>query len=313
MKTVATMLLSLTVVFTLSAQIPVKKDLMQMLEKVPPPPTTVKDAYAKITTSSDYAVLTCSAEKLFKSIDQEVKGVEAEFAAQPKADPNSIAPGLSSEETKKMNDPEMRKRLKKMSKEEKMKMAMEMMNSIPAGRPATETDPVPVRAALDEWQKLSNDTQDEFQRSVTEQQEEVKSANEYEKSHSEIDAWEAAEIAKLPQISSGEMSAPDPIKVKAVKLKSSDKHIAVANKRLEHIRSQWRASLDHVNARYKTFNKKLVAANYAADSKSFSSKKILADAQIMILNTISRQIGQSRIAWEESASWQARRVSIENQ
>jgi hypothetical protein len=212
-----------------------------------------------------------------------------------------------------MNDPELKKKLKNLSKEEKMKLAMEMMNSMSAGRPATETDPAPVRAALDEWQKLSNDTQAEFQRSVAEQHEEVKSASEYEKSHSEIDTWEATEIAKLPQISSGEMSAPDPLKVKAVKLKSSDKHIAAANKRLEQIRSQWRASLDHINARYTAFNNKLVAAKYAADSKNFSSKKILADAQIIILNAIGRQIAQSRNAWEESASWQARRVSIENQ
>jgi hypothetical protein len=94
MRTVAAIVLLSTLLSTLSAQVPVKKDLMQMLEKVPSPPKTVKDAFAKMVISNDYGVLKCRAEKLFQFIDQEVKGVETEFAAQPKADPNSIAPGL---------------------------------------------------------------------------------------------------------------------------------------------------------------------------------------------------------------------------
>jgi hypothetical protein len=313
MRTVAIIAVLSTLVVTLSAQVPVKKDILQMLDKIPAPPTNVKDAFAKIVSTNDYGNLKCSAEKLFISIDREVKEIEAEFAAQPRPDVTSVMPGFSSEDAKKMNDPEMKKKMKKMSKEEKMKMAMEMMNSMPASGPAAEIDPPPVRAALEERQKLANDAQEDFQRSVAEQQEEMKLTNEYEKSHSEINTWEAAEISKLPQISSGEMSAADPVKVNAVQLKSSDKHIIVANKRLEQIRSQWRAYSDYIKKRYTAFHQKLAAANYAADSKNFSTKKILADAQLMILTAIGHQISLSRKAWEESASWQARRVIIENQ
>jgi hypothetical protein len=313
MRSVIILVVITVIAYNLSAQVPVQKDLMQMLGKIPSPPTTVKDAFAKIGAKNSSGELNCSADKLFKSIEEDVKGVEAEFKAQPRPDASSVVPGLSSEDAKKMSSPEMKKKMKKMSKEEKMKMAMEMMNSMSPGTPVTESDPPLVRAALDEWQIIYNDTQNEFQRSVNEQQEEAKAAEEYEKSHSEVNSWEAAEIAKLPQISTGEMSAADPVKVKTVKLKSADKHITITNKRLEQIRSKWRESADHANAKYSKFYQKLIAANYAVDSKNFSTKKILADAQISILQLVAHQMKQSRNAWEESASWQARRINIENQ
>jgi hypothetical protein len=106
------------------------------------------------------------------------------------------------------------------------------------------------------------------------------------------------------------MSAPDPAKVKEVKLRSADKHIAVADKRLEQIRSRLRASVDHAKTRYSAFYQKLIAANYAADSKNFSSKKVLSDAQMMIFKDVAQQVDRSRKAWEESASWQLNREKI---
>jgi hypothetical protein len=313
MRTFMTLAVLSTIVFTLSAQVPVQKDLMKMLEKIPPPPTTAKDAFTKAAANNENGVSKYSAEKLFKSIEQDINEVKTEFAAQPKPDAGSVVPGLSSEDAKKMSSSEMKKKMKTMSKEEKMKMAMEMMNSMSPGTPATEADPPLVREALDEWQNIYNSTQNEFQRSFNEQREEAKAVEEYQKSHSRLDSLETAEIAKLPQISSGEMSAPDPVKVKEVKLKSADKHIAVANKRLVQIRSKWRESVDHAKARYTVFYQKLIAANYAVVSKNFSTKKVFADAQISILQIIQHQMEQSRKAWEESASWQAQRVNIENQ
>lgn len=194
-----------------------------------------------------------------------------------------------------------------------MKMAMEMMKSTQAGQPVTESDPPAVRAALDEWQKVYNTTQEEFEQSAARQKEEATLTQEYEKSHAEIDRSESEEIAKLPQISSGEMSAPDPAKVKEVKLKAADKHIALANKRLTQFVSRWRASFEHLKKRYTSFYQKLVAAQYASESKNFSTKKILSDAQMTILTAISGVMVQSKQAWEESAAWQARRKNVEQQ
>jgi len=314
MKKTVTILFLLAIACIMQAQVPVKRELMQLYGKYPPPPANSKDAFTKLVATEQYGVSKCSAEKMFAPIDKEIKSIEAEFAAQPKPDASSMSAGvLSTDNMKKMSDPDMRKKMKSKGKEEKMKMAMEMMKSMPKSGPALEPDPPAVRAALDEWQKIYNDTQNEFKRSVAEQEEGIKSAEEYKKAHADIDAWEAAEVAKLPQISSGEMSAPDPAKVKVVRLKSADKHITIADKRVEQLRGKLSASADHAKTRYSAFYQKLIAANYAADSKNFSTKKILADAQLMILKDLASQIELSRKAWEESASWQMNREKIEKE
>jgi hypothetical protein len=220
---------------------------------------------------------------------------------------------MSPDMMKKMQDPEMKKQMKKMSKEEKMKMAMEMMNSGAVGQPVVAMDPPPIRAALDEWQKIYNSLQPEYVNAGTVQNEQMRVQEEYEKRHADIADWEKTEIAKLPQISSGEMSAPDPTQVKVVQLKAADRHIALANRRLEVIRSTWNAFAEKIRSRYGIFYQKLIAADYALDSKNFSTKKTLADAQMMVLKDLDRLIGQSRTAYEESAQWMARRVEIEQQ
>ena len=286
----------------LMAQSPVKKDLMKILEQQPQPPASSKEAFAKVAVSKENGNMTYSVAKLFAATDQHISEIEAELAAQPKAAPGNIPAGSMSASD--------RKKMKGMSKEEKMKMAMEMMQTMPGGAPVAEMDPPAIRATLDEWQKIYNDTSPEFQRAVVKQQEEAKLAEQYQKAHAEVDSWQAAEVAKLPRISSGETSAPDQVMLKAVNLKAADKHIAVADKRLEQLRARWQTSVDQTKARYSAFYKKLVAANYATESKNFSTRKILSDAQMMILASIKGQIEQSRSAWVESASWQGRKKEI---
>ena len=98
-------------------------------------------------------------------------------------------------------------------------------------------DPPAIRAALDEWQKIYNSLQPEFVNAGAMVNEEMRVQGEYEKGHADITDWEKTEIEKLPQIPSGEMSAPDPAQVKAVQLKAADRHIALSNRRLGVIRS----------------------------------------------------------------------------
>lgn len=286
----------------LMAQAPVKKDLMKILEQQPQPPASSKEAFAKVTVNEENGNMTYSAAKIFAATDQQISAIEAEFAAQPKAAPGNVPAGSTSASD--------RKKMKGMSKEEKMKMAMEMMQTMPGGAQASEMDPPDIRAALDEWQKIYNDTSQEFQRAVVKQQEEAKLAEQYQRAHAEVDSWQTAEVAKLPRISSGETSAPDQVMLKAVNHKAADKHIAVADKRLDQLRVRWQTSVDQTKARYSVFYKKLVAANYAAESKNFSTRKILSDAQMMILTSIKGQIEQSRKAWVEAASWQGRKKQI---
>jgi hypothetical protein len=296
--------------FFLFAQVPVKTDLIHMLVKVPAPPLSVKESFSKTVVRGN-GDPTCTADKIFFSIEQEIKNFESEFETAAKGSAREAVPDASSDQAKKMSDPEMKKKMKSMTKEEKMAMAMEMMKSAPAGTPPM--DPPPIRAALDEWQKIYNDTQNEFNRSAAAQKEESELNEDNIKAHRDIDAWERSEIAKLPRISSGEMDAPDPARVTMVRMAASDKHIALADKRLAVIRSRWDASAKRTKERYDLFHKKLMSADYAAGSKNFSTKKVLADAQMMILKEIVLLEQLSRAAWEESASWQARRITIEQE
>jgi hypothetical protein len=312
MRTMTMFVLLAVLASTLPAQVPVKKDLMLLIDQVPPPPASVRDAYTKTTKSKETGVLRCSAEKVFETVDKEIKSVEEAYKAQG-PDAAAAATGMSPDMVKKMQDPEMKKRMKKMSKEEKMKMATEMMNSGAMSPSVVVKDPPPIRAALDEWQKIYNTLQPEFVHAGEVVKEEMRVQAEYEKGHTDISDGEQAEIAKLPRISSGEMSAPDPARVKVVRLKAADLHIALANRRLGVIHSTWNAFREKTKNRYGVFYQKLIAADYALDSRNPSTKKTLADAQMMVVKDLGRLASQSRTAYEESAQWMAHRVEIEQQ
>lgn len=311
MRTLSVLLLVGIAVPSLTAQVPVKKDVMALFAKIPPPPASSKEAFAKGTITANGASMRCSHEKIFGDVEDAIKAIDTEFAQQGPGGTGAGVPGMSQENARKMNDPELKKKMKNMSKEERMKMAMEMSKS--ASVPGHQPDPPAVRAALDAWQPIYNSTQQEYEKAGKDQQEEMKLQEEYTKEHGAIDAWESGEIAKLPRISSGETDAPDPAAVKAVKLKADDKHIAASDKRLKVIRSRWQASFDHAVAMYTAFYEKLVAADYASGSPNFSSKKVLADAQLRILENIRYHVKASRDAWEASAAWQARKATLQNQ
>jgi hypothetical protein len=155
MKTIWIIALLCLVLCSLQAQVPVKKDLMQILEKVPPPPAHSREASAKLTFEENSGTFSCSTAKLFESIDVALKDVEDAYTAQAKSGNAQLPPGVSPDMAKQMQDPEMKKKMKGMTKEEKMKMAMEMMGSAPAGVPVQVADPPLVQAALTEWQKES--------------------------------------------------------------------------------------------------------------------------------------------------------------
>ena len=188
MKT-KTIMIILAILFSvnltpLMAQTTVKIDLIKILEQQPQPPLTSKEAFAKVIVSEENGNMFYSAAKIFAATDQPISEFEAKYAAQPKASPGNIPTGSMSASD--------RKKMKGMSKEEKMKIAMEMMQTMPGGATAAEMDPPAIRAALDEWQKIYNDTQQEFQRAVIKQEEEAKFAEQYQKLHAEVDSWQAA-------------------------------------------------------------------------------------------------------------------------
>ncbi len=129
MKNIALFFALSVIVCSMQAQVPVKKDLMQILAKIPPPPASVREAFAKLSCEERNGSVNCSAATLFESADVALKDVEDAYKAQGKAGNAPLPPGVSPEMARKAQDPEMKKKMKGMSKEEKMKMAMEMMDN----------------------------------------------------------------------------------------------------------------------------------------------------------------------------------------
>ena len=294
----------------LTAQVPVKQDLIKMLEAVPAPPANSKDAFAKVAVADAEGNITCSAAKVFALTDQQAKNVEDTYTEQAKAamgaNPNGVPAGMPGAGMTEADA----NRIKSMTKEQKIAMAMAMAGTM---NQPVQMEPPAIRAAQEAWQVLYAQTQEEFQRGVEMQQEEGKLQREYEQAHSELDSLQAIEIGKLPQLSTGEMNYRDPVLVKAVKLKFAEKHIAVADKRLAQIGARWQAEVSRIKTRNADFLKKLAACGYAEGAKIFSTKKILSDGQMTVFKSILTQVELSRHAWEESASWQGLKKRIEQE
>jgi|GEM_PF-2101153 hypothetical protein len=311
MKTINIIFLSALLILPLSglnAQSPVKQDLLKIMEAVPAPPASSKDAFTKTGSSDADGNITCSAAKVFSAADQQMKGFEDTYVEQAKASVG-IPAGMSGGMPGGMTEADAKK-MQNMTKEQKMAMAMAMAGQM--SQPV-QMEPPAIKAAQEAWQVLYGQTQEEFQRGVEMQQEEMNLGIEYERAHGELDSLRAVEIMKLPQISSGEMSAPDPVQLKAVKLKYADKHIALADKRLVQISARWKAEMDRIKTRNADFLKKLQACGYAEAARNFSTKKILSDGQMQVFKAMVTQVELSRQAWEESAGWQARKKQIEEE
>jgi hypothetical protein len=293
------------------AQSPVAKDILKMMDQIPAPPKNVAGALAKVAFDKNAGAGSCDAATLFTDFDKSTKEVNDAFVAGGKPGEKSLPPGVSPGMMQKAKDPEMKKKMKGMSKEEKMKMAMEMMGSMPA--PSVQPESPAVRAALEEWQKIYNSLGQGVTTPTAEQQKDNEEAIADEKAHADVSDWERREVDKLPMYSSGEMSAHDPAQVKAVRLKGADKHIALANTWLHGMQKRWESAAAKVRAKYARFQEKLAAARYAEESKNYSTRKILSDAQLIMMKDVARIAGQSRDAWEKSASWGAQKVLIEAQ
>ncbi len=294
----------------LCAQSPVRQDILKILGEIPAPPATPQAAYDQVTVDLAKSPAAISAAKLFAGVEGQFKAAEDAYNAQEPSAAAAVPPGMPQDMARLASDPEFRKKMKSMSKEEKARMAMAMAGSA-GGAPAVSPEPPAVQAAFNEWQQVSLDTQAEFERGVKRQQAAVAADEADRKAHDEITEWERAAIKALPQISSGEMSAPDPKAVKEVRLKAADKHLAVAQQRLDAFAKAWPGVRDHVQARYGAFHAKLVACDYAAASTNFSTRKILSDGQMTLMKEIQADAQQVRAEYEAAARWVAHRKAVE--
>jgi hypothetical protein len=297
------MILPLT---TIEAQVPVKQDLIKIMDAVPAPPLSSKDAFAKTGTADAEGNITCSAVKVFAGIDQQIKGFENTYTDQAKSDVLGMPAGMPGAGMTEADA----ERIQSMSKEQQIAMAMAMAGKM--SQPV-QLEPPAIKAAQQAWQELYAQIQQEHEREVKIQMQQGVLEERYRQEHCGLDSLLGVETSKLPQICYGEMSAPDPAQLKALRLKYADRHIALADKYLAEVTVRWKAEMERIKTRNGNFLKKLEACNYADGARNYSTKKILSDGQMQVMNAINTQVEISRHAWEESAGWQAKKKMIESE
>lgn len=124
----------------LTAQVPVKTDLIKMLEDVPAPPANSKDAFAKVSVTDAEGNITYSAVKVFAVTDQQVKGFEDTYAEQAKASMGGIPAGMPGAGMTEADA----ERIQSMTQEQKIAMAMAMAGSM---NQPVQMEPPAIKAA----------------------------------------------------------------------------------------------------------------------------------------------------------------------
>ena len=120
------------------AQKPVKTDLVPFFERVLVPPKLCKDAFNKGICKTDNGTVQCDAKKLFDELRTKLDGISKEINSAP-AFASAIDQSKIADEIKKKGGVD---KIKKLSKDEKMKMAMDMMKNISVPQTQLESDEV---------------------------------------------------------------------------------------------------------------------------------------------------------------------------
>ena len=288
------------------SQQPVKVNLLEYFDKVLPPPATAKEAYEKCGCNIPDREGRCSADSLFKGLSNSLEKIQMEIS--------SSGSGTQADMMKKMQDPEFKKKMKKMSKEEKMKLAMEMQaaNAATMGGPM-RPEPEPVMAVLREMGRLSEWNAKESQNVNMNAQAQIKHQQEIETKHNAVDEWESAEIKKLPIIhSEGEGDdGPDPKAVYAVKINAFKKHLAIVEEELKRSGGAWMESREKDKQTFGAYEKGLEKIHFGDDAKNQASKSNLAMGQTLIIGRVANLIGGSQSMYNDAAGWYDRYVQFQ--
>lgn len=288
------------------SQQPVKVNLLEYFDKVVPPPATAKEAYEKCGCNHPDREGRCSADSLFKGMSNSLEKIQMEIS--------SSGGGTQAEMMKKMQDPEFKKKMKKMTKEEKMKLAMEMQaaNAATMGGPM-RPEPEPVMVVLREMGKLSEWNAKESQNVNTIAQAQIKHEQELDAKHNAVDEWETAEIKKLPIIHTGGEGddGPDPKAVYLVKTNAFKRHLAIVEEELKRSGSAWVESREKDKEVFASYEKGLEKIHFGDDAKNQSTKSNLAVGQTLIIGRLVNLIGGSQHMFNEAAGWYDRYVQFQ--
>jgi hypothetical protein len=299
--------LALLVLLAVSEGFPqqmVKVNIVELYDKVPVPPGDAKEAYARCDHGPGGTA--CDPGKFYQSIIQREKDLELRLGETSRQ--------LSQPMTGQMQkgDAEaMQKKMETMSQAEKVQYAMEMSKQMGLGPRALSPEPPEVQAALREYTRANQEVGQDIQKAGDEMRVRQQIDEERHRKHVEIDAWTKTEADKIPQVSGGEMSWPEPKAYHALMVRSAQKHVEVENDYLKTVRKLYQAEMDKGKKRYAILQAKLAAINYGDDAKNIETRKILVGAQSLMMGPLGSLIVLSQDATKQSAEWYARKLEEE--
>ncbi len=308
MRSMCVALLVLLACSAAPAQEMLKVNIVELFGQVPVPPADAKEAYARCDHGKDPNVVVVNETKYYLPMSEKLKGL-----GQKLGDITMQLDKPMVDKMKSIDQKEIEKKMKTMSRDEQIKFAMEMTKQMGLAPTAMTAESPAVTAAMEESMNLSQAVGEDMQKAGAEMQSAQKVQADREKKHKDIQDWYYTEYAKIPQLSSGEMSYPEPKALHALKLKTADKHVAVENEYLTGVRKAYQDELAKWKTRYSPMQQKLAAIHYGEDAKNAPTKKTLLGSQSMMVNAATSLLRVSSDATHGPAEWYARKVQAENE
>lgn len=307
MRTHRRMLLAVLLVpALLTAQELPRMNILDLYKQIPKPPATAEEAFKQCEATWNGDVVTLSTEHRYATITQKLDALTKEIE---QVTMKCNAPQMNA--VQGMDMEAMKKKMESMSDDEKIQMAMELSKTMNTGGGALEPESKAVNAATEEYFKLSEGISDAMQKNQKDQESIAALRANADKKHNDIEEWERTEESKLPQVSGGEMSAPEPKALKALRIKSADKHIAVENDFLAAAGKTWQSTCSTEVQRFTKFQQGLLATHYGNDAKNTATKRELLNGETLMITPLGGLIGTSEAQTKDAATWYALRLKAE--
>jgi hypothetical protein len=305
---VIALIIALPLMAVCQSQDVVKVNILEIAGKTPTPPADVKDAYSRTTEVKREGDVTPHRESapFYKPVKDKLEtanqqiGKAIELLSKPQMDA-----------AKEMDQKEMQKKFKSMSKDEQMKMAMDMAKKMGMGPKVMTRESDDVMAATQECLTLNQAVATDVQSYQKNYEARQKIDLDRDAKHKEVDNWAEQESKKLPQVNYGEMSGPEPKAQYALNIKAMNKHLAVENEYLKTIQKEWKTTWEKYNARYSPLQDKLAKIHYGEDAKNPETKRQLLSGQMQMVSAAAELVGLSSKATEGAAYWWQKKLDLE--
>ncbi|OQY70622.1 MAG: hypothetical protein B6D44_15465 [Ignavibacteriales bacterium UTCHB2] len=272
------------------AQRPVKEDFIPYFSQILPPPQNCLEAFNKMKCTVD----NCNADNLFDALIKKCDDKNAEITAPT---------GSVGDMMKELQDPEFQKKLDKMSDEEKTAWAMKISQQYQPQSTHFVPEPENVNDALDECSNIDDRISQDLENLNQLSSKNAEFIKKYDDMHLKIDNKLKKELEKVPMVTKGEVSFPNPEIVKSLKLAAADEHIAVENEYLKAEDENWKKELQDSRNNLTKFENLLAKTHYGDDAKNEISKQTLASHQSMIVSSVISLAKKSKYIFENAAKY----------